>query len=277
MARELAGAFAARGYDGTPALDARLLVAHVLGIDAGQVPLRDDAAVGADVVEQAMAFAHRRAAGEPVARIVGWKEFHGLRIGLSADTLVPRPDTETLVDAVTAERRQGADAPLTILDLGTGTGAILLALLAALPNATGVGVDASPGALATARANAERLGFSGRVRFVEGDWARGVDGGFDVVVSNPPYITTAEIESLAVEVRNFDPHVSLDGGPDGLAAIRTIVADLGRLLGEGGSGFVEIGAGQAAAVAKIAANHGFSTRMITDLAGIERVAFLSRR
>lgn len=273
----MAAVFAARDYDGTPGLDARLLVAHVLGIEADQVPLRDDEPVSDEIAERAMALAERRGAGEPVARIVGWREFHGLRIGLSADTLVPRPDTETLVDAVIAERRDLIGDALTILDLGTGTGAILLALLVAFPHATGVGVDTSAGALAAARSNAERLGLSSRLRLVQGDWASGIDSRFDVVVSNPPYVETAAIESLAVEVRRFDPYVSLDGGADGLDAIRAIVADLGRLLAAGGSGVVEIGAGQAPAVAKLAANHGFSTRMVTDLAGIERVAVLRKR
>jgi release factor glutamine methyltransferase len=278
MARALAAAFAVRGYEGTPALDARLLVAHLLRLSPEAVPLHDEDAVSAGMVAEAAAIAKRRGEGEPVARIVGVREFHGLMFQLSADTLVPRPDTETVVDAALAaiDLRGPRDGPLTILDLGTGSGAILLALLAALPRATGVGVDLAAGAIATARANAGRLGLAAQAEFVQSDWASAIDARFDIVVANPPYIESGTIDTLAVEVSRFDPHVALDGGLDGLRAIRAIAADLGRVLAESGAAFVEIGAGQGPAVREIAAAHDFSARMVNDLTGMERVAVLER-
>jgi release factor glutamine methyltransferase len=210
-----------------------------------------------------------------VARIVGRKEFYGIEVELSPDTLVPRPDTETLVDAVLATRRH--EDAVAILDLGTGSGAILLALLAELPNATGVGVDLSEGAVAAARGNAARLGLAERAAFAVGDWAAGIDRRFDVVVANPPYIESEAIAGLPVEVRDHDPHLALDGGADGLDAVRAILPDLDRVLAENGAAFVEIGFGQGPAVARLAAENRFVSTFRRDLAGIERVAEIGRR
>ena len=268
----------AQGFTATsssPTLDARIIVAHVIGAAPSDLALREDESVGAEAVVRAMVLAARRVAGEPVARIVGEKEFYGLAFGLSPDTLVPRPDTETVVEAVLAAVL--AQAPVTVLDLGTGSGAILLALLAALPNARGLGVDVSAGAIATARANAERLGLSARATFAVGDWADGVAGRFDVITANPPYIETAAIAGLPVEVRDFDPHIALDGGADGLAAFRAVFADLDRVMANGGAAFVEVGAGQAHAVANIARAHRMVTVFRRDLAGILRVVIVRRR
>jgi release factor glutamine methyltransferase len=268
IARDLAGS------SPTAALDARILVAHVVGCTPNELMLRDEMLTTDDMAARIVALAARRAAGEPVARIVGEKEFYGLTFALGPDTLIPRPDTETLVDAVldTADR----DRPLTILDLGTGSGAILLALLASLPKATGVGVDLSLGAIEVASANADRLGLSARAAFVVGDWTSGVAGPFDIVVANPPYIETGEIQELPVDVRDHDPHVALDGGADGLGAYRGIFADLDRVLAEDGAAYVECGAGQARVIAELAQGFGFGARFGHDLAGIERVAILRR-
>ncbi|HEY5081526.1 MAG TPA: peptide chain release factor N(5)-glutamine methyltransferase [Bauldia sp.] len=273
LRREIAGMLAATSP--TAALDARLVVAHVLGWAPNDVLLRDSDRINDAAVLTAEALARRRAGGEPVARVVGEKEFYGLVFDLSPETLVPRPDTETVVDAVLAA--VAADTPAAILDLGTGSGAILVALLTQLPRATGVGVDVSPGALATARRNAEKLGVAPRAVFVAGDWGRGIDRHFDVVVANPPYVASGSIAGLPVEVRDHDPHVALDGGADGLAAIRAILADLDRLLAADGVAFVEIGFDQAPEVRRLAGEHGFACAFQRDLGSIDRVAILRRQ
>lgn len=262
----------------TAALDARILVAHLIGCVPEQLPLRDDEEAGASLAAAAEALAVRRKKGEPIARLTGEKEFYGLRFALSPDTLIPRPDTETLVDAALAVVAEdwSRDATLAILDLGTGSGAILVSLLTQLPNCRGVGIDLAAGAVETARKNAERHGVAGRATFAAGDWTRGIRERFDLVVSNPPYIETADIARLQVDVRDYDPHLALDGGADGLDAIHAIVADLGRVLTENGAALIEIGAGQAETVKALAAAHGFACDFRSDLAGIERVAVLNR-
>lgn len=263
----------------TAALDARVIVAHLLGCVPEQLPLRDEEAVGEDVAAEAIALGGRRAAGAPIARIVGEKEFHGLTFALSPDTLIPRPDTETLVDAALAaiEEEWSRNATLNILDLGTGSGAILIALLVELPNSRGVGIDLSRGAIATAAENAARHGLAERATFSLGDWTRGIKERFDVVVANPPYVETGAIAGLQVEVRDHDPHLALDGGADGFDSIHAIIADLDRILAVGGVALIEIGAGQAETVLGLADAHGFACGFRRDLAGIERVAVLSRQ
>ena len=273
LRREVATTLAA--ISDTAALDARMIVAHALGCTPAEVILRDEEVVGGLAVMRARNAARLRAAGAPVARIVGEKEFYGLRLALSPDTLVPRADTETLVDAVLEVVPR--EAALAILDLGTGSGAILLALLSQLPEASGLGVDRAPGAVATAASNAAALGLAGRAEFAVGDWARGIEVTFDVVVANPPYIRRGEIAALPVEVRDHDPHLALDGGEDGFDAIRVILSDLDRVLAEGGAAFVEVGFDQAAQMPPIAAGYGFATTLRRDLAGIDRVAILSRQ
>jgi release factor glutamine methyltransferase len=273
LLREIAGLLA----DTSPsaALDARLIVAHLLHCRPNDLPLRDLDDVAATDATAIRGLAARRATGEPIARILGEKEFYGLSLILSPETLVPRPDTETVVDAVLASTERSAG--LVILDLGTGSGAILLALLTELPNATGVGIDRSAEAVATAAKNAERLGIARRAQFRAGDWTAGLERRFDLVVSNPPYIARGEIESLPVEVRAHDPHVALDGGADGLDAYRAIFSDLDRVLTAEGRGFFEIGFGQATEVAALAKQSGFGCLFVRDLAGTERVAVLSRQ
>jgi len=263
----------------TAALDARIIVAHLLGCVPEQLPLRDEEEAPASLALEAETFAARRAKGEPVARILGEKEFHGLTFDLSPDTLIPRPDTETLVDAalVVVDADTDRDAPVTILDLGTGSGAILIALLTELPNARGAGIDASVGAVKTAAENAARHGVADRARFAVGDWTKGVRERFDLVVANPPYVETSAIPALPVEVREHDPHLALDGGADGMDGIHAILADLDRALAAGGVAFVEIGAGQAAIVGGLAEAHGFRCTFCRDLAGIDRVAVLRRQ
>lgn len=269
--RDLARRFAAAGLD-SALLDARLIVGATLDLDLTALAAQAQRPLMGEEIAAIEGAALRRLAGEPVARIIGSKEFWGLPLQLSADTLVPRPDTETLVEAalsLCADR----DAPWRIADLGTGSGAILLALLSELPNATGIGTDISAAALATASGNAARCGLAARAAFIACDYAKALRGPFDLVVSNPPYIRSDEIAGLAAEVRDHDPRRGLDGGADGLQAYRALMADAARLLAPEGALLVEIGADQAAGVIALMAASGLvpETAARTDLAGLPRV------
>jgi release factor glutamine methyltransferase len=276
-------AFAAAGLD-TPGLDARRLAAWALAFDDVALLRAPEHPLGPSGCARFADAVRRRLAREPVSRILGEREFHGLRLALGPDTLDPRPDTETLVDGVLAAVRAGriAAAPrVRILDLGTGTGAILLALLARLPEASGLGVDISAQALAVAAANAARAGLADRAMFICSDWLEAVTGRFDIVVANPPYIATGDLAGLDPEVRLFDPARALDGGTDGLAPYRTIAASLPRVLASGGIVAMEVGDGQADAVAGILrdglAPQGFRSEYWRDLSDIARcVALLPR-
>jgi release factor glutamine methyltransferase len=257
--RAWAAEFRRRGIE-TPELDARLLVGHALGLDHAALVAADARPLGAEAEGAIAVLARRRLAGEPVARILGHKEFWSLALRLDAATLVPRPETETVVEAALAA--VDANGPrartLRIADLGTGSGAILLALLSELPNAVGVGTDKSPRALAVARGNASRLA-PGRASFVACDMAAALRGAFDIVVSNPPYVATADFATLAPEVRDFDPRLALDGGPDGLRLYRAIAASAPALLAADGALIVELGAGQAEPVAALFAAAGLAS------------------
>jgi len=278
IGRILRAAFAGDDRAANAERDARLLVGHALGLDATGLVVHGGRRIEPSDVARAMAYAERRKAGEPVARIIGEKDFWTLRLALSPETLVPRPDTETVVSAaldwVRAARRESD--PIAILDLGTGSGAILLALLSELPNARGVGLDRSFGAARTARENAVHHGLDARARFVTGDWANALSGRFDLVVSNPPYIPSADIGALAVDVRVHDPDIALDGGFDGLAAYRIILNSLDPLLASDGMAALEVGAGQADSVAALALQRGFEASQVRDIAGIDRVVKLRR-
>jgi len=258
MRRALAQMFLAAGLD-SPDLDARILVGHALSLD--HAALAASAAQPLDAGQRAAiaAFAQRRLAHEPVARIIGGKEFWSLQLGIDAATLVPRPETETVVEAALAAVDTGGSRmrPLRVCDIGTGSGALLLALLTELPNATGVGTDISSAALATARSNARRLGLA-RAAFAACDMAAALRGPFDLVVSNPPYIATGDIVALAPEVRDFDPRAALDGGADGFDCYRAIAAAVPALIAPGGALVVELGAGQAEAVAALFATAGLA-------------------
>jgi release factor glutamine methyltransferase len=276
--KEVAARFTAAGI-ATPALDARLLIADALGIEAGALFTRPDAPLG-EGAARVRAHAARRLAGEPVARIRGRREFWGLDFELSAATLVPRPETETVVSATLAWcRRAGrGHEPLALLDLGTGSGAILVALLTELPAARGLGIDIAPAALITAARNAARHGVRTHAAFVAGQWAAPLRGRFDIVVANPPYIRTSDILTLAPEVRTHDPLAALDGGPDGLTAYRALVPGLESLLKTGGMAALEVGQGQAASVAGLLAEFGLAhTETVHDLSGIGRVVVATRK
>lgn len=271
-----AGGALARTDIAEPRRLARRLIAAALGLSAAEVFAHPERALTpADEARLAQMLA-RTLAREPLSRIVGAREFWGLDFLLSADTLDPRPESETVVEAVVA-RLPDRERAYRFLDLGTGTGCLLLALLGEFPRATGIATDIAPGAVRTARHNAALLGFAGRAAFFAGNWAEAVAGRFDVVVANPPYIATATIAGLAPEVRDHDPHHALDGGMDGLAAYRAIAADLPRLLPPGGLVAVEIGAGQADHVAAILAQRALAIDgFLPDLAGIVRCVVARR-
>ena len=269
--RTLTAGFRAASID-TAELDARALMCAALGLDL--TGLIASAARGLTVaeIERLEDFAGRRLAGEPVARIIGTKEFWGLPLKLSADTLVPRPDTETVVALGLDILRATTISRPRIVDLGTGSGAILLALLSELPNALGVGTDISQYALRTARKNAAALGLAGRAGFVACDYGAALSGSFDLIVSNPPYVRSSDIAGLAREVREHDPHRALDGGEDGLGAYRRLIPEATRLLGMGGALVVEAGYGQSGQIQALMRAEGLtlSRSPKIDLAGIPR-------
>lgn len=260
---------AAAGVD-SPALDARLLIEHALGLSREDLLVRADEPVPPEDAVLVDALVERRAAREPVGRIVGERAFWTLDLSLAPATLEPRPDTETIVECV-LDALPDRSASVSILDLGTGTGCILLALLAELPNATGLGIDISAEAVETAAANAARNGLAGRAGFRTGVWGAGIGERFDVVVSNPPYIPSADIAALDPEVRDHDPRRALDGGSDGLDAYRVIAAELPGLLKDGGVAALEIGQGQADDVRRLLESAGLQVvETRRDLSGIER-------
>lgn len=269
----VAQSFRAGGVEEAEA-DARVLIGHALHLDRARLIAQSDRILEAREVTVISALATRRLRREPVSRIVGQKEFWSLPIFVTPDVLVPRPETETVVEAaLDFVIRSGLRLEkLRVLDIGTGSGVLLLALLNELKNAIGTGTDVSSAALDVARANAARCRLDSRCNFVVCNIATGVEGPFDLIVSNPPYIAHDEIETLAPEVRDYDPRVALDGGQDGLDAYRSIAGDAKRILAPGGRLFVELGAGQDEQVRALFTKAGLSPGIPRkDLAGIPRV------
>lgn len=238
----------------TPALDARLLFQHVTAMSREDLILDDARIIASEPSEQFRALIKRRSGREPVSRIIGSREFYGRSFTVTPAVLDPRPDTETLIDAALKLMPEQA----RILDLGTGSGAIVITLLAERPDVRGVTVDISSAALAVALCNAEALGVANRLTLLEGDWFAPVTGQFDLILSNPPYIPARDIPSLSPDVRNFDPALALVGGDDGLDPYRIIAAHAARHLSAGGHVAVEIGAGQEADIARMFSEQGFA-------------------
>jgi release factor glutamine methyltransferase len=271
--RALAAHFKSGGIESAE-LDARMLVGAVLGLDLTGMITAAGRILSSGESLRLEDFARRRLAGEPVARILGHKEFWGLPLQLTPATLVPRPDTETVVElGLEMLRADGAlDRPLRIADLGTGSGAILLALLSELPGAHGFGTDISAEALQTAHGNAARAGLADRATFMACDYATGLPGPFDLIVSNPPYIRSADIGGLAAEVRDHDPIAALDGGADGLDAYRALVPQAAGLLAPGRALVVEAGEGQSRQIEGLMTAAGLTPAGApkADLAGIQR-------
>jgi len=254
----------------SPALDARLLLQHALAIDAATVIGYPERRMDADEGERFDDLVARRCRREPLAYITGRREFWSLPFAVTADTLVPRPDSETLVEAV-LDRYADRGAPLSVLDLGTGTGCLLLAILSEYPIARGSGVDISAGAVAVARANADYLDLGDRAEFSLGNWAVGLSEFFDIVVANLPYVPANDRETLAPEVAEHEPEGAVFGGADGLDPFRLVIPDLSRLLAIGGVAFLEIGAGQLDAITALVQNNGLQIIEIKeDLSGHPR-------
>jgi release factor glutamine methyltransferase len=272
---DAAARLAAAGIE-SPRREARLLLALALDIDSAALLPGEREISDAEQIHFAALLA-RRLQREPYSRIAGKREFWSLDLALSPDTLDPRPDSETLIEAALAHIPDRA-APLTVIDFGTGSGALLLALLTELPSATGIGIDLLPGAAAMARANAESLGLAARARFVAGEWGGAVAASADVILANPPYLNSTALAELAPEIADYDPPAALDGGADGLAAYRSLAGDVARLLRPSGLAFLEIGLGQADAVAAIMAANGLILRgSYADLSGVARCLVFVKR
>lgn len=261
-------------------LEARILVEGLTDTTRTDALTTPDRPIPVEQVEAVRSALARRAACEPVHRILGWREFYGLRLELSPETLEPRPDTETLVDLAVpfAEARMKITGACRILDLGTGTGAIALALLKTVPGSVATGVDISPAALATAARNADMNGVGGFFATLCSDWFERVEGEFDLIVSNPPYIATGVWKALDRQVREFDPRRALDAGDDGLEAYRAIARRVGKHIAPGGTVAVEVGYDQSAAVTGIFAQKGLClARTRHDLGGHERALGFTTR
>ena len=263
------------GIEGAAA-DGRILAAAAFGLSREDMLRYPDMPLDPGKTETFEKFIDRRVAREPVSRILGKREFRSLEFDIVPATLDPRPDSETLVEAV-LERAAGLRQAPRLLDIGTGSGCLLLSVLHELPTATGVGTDIDPTALDCARRNASKLELSGQADFVATSWAEGVAGSFDIVLSNPPYIATGEVSHLAPEVAVYDPISALDGGADGLDAYRALSSRIGPVLAEDGVVMLEIGVGQAEGVEAVFATAGFDLiAKRIDLAGRERALLFSR-
>ncbi len=252
-----------------PRREARILLAHALGVEQDALP-----SFGLVPERLGYDFADRRAAHEPLAYIIGQREFWSLMFKVSPVTLIPRPDSETLIEAA-LDARPDRSLIRHILDLGTGTGCLLLAALSEYPEAFGIGVDFVPEAALLARDNARALHMQDRAAFLVGDWASALNGRFDLILANPPYISHDGIARLMPEVAWHEPHLALDGGRDGLSAYRTIIGCLPALLAPKGLAILELGQGQAEAVTALARHTGFSASCREDLAGIPRAIIIN--
>lgn len=258
-----------------PRLDARLLLAHALDAPEERFYGREDDPLNVDASRRFEALTIRRADREPVSRIIGRRGFWDLELELAPATLDPRPDTETLVERA-LEAFPDRDAALRMLDLGTGTGCLLLAVLGAYPNARGIGTDLAGECVAVATRNAERAGLAGRAAFRQSDWTAEIEGIFDVIMCNPPYIPAGDIDGLEPEVARHDPRLALDGGPDGLDCYRRVLPEMAALLAQNGRIFLEIGADQRQGVEALARACPLDVvDTVADLGGRDRCVILT--
>ena len=269
LLQDAIGALKTAGFE-SPALEARALASGVLGLSREDMLAEPRRGIDASAQHRFNDAVYRRAAREPYARIIGEREFWSLNLTLGPETLIPRPESETVVEAV-LEHIPDRRRELTILDLGTGSGCLLLALLSELPAAHGLGIDCAEGAATVAKANAARLGLASRAAFVAGNWGRALNGPFDIIVCNPPYVAEGDRLGLEPEVRDFEPPRALFAGADGLAAYREVVPEIARLLASGGVSVLELGAGQLDCVTGLLNQSGLFTGPVRcDLAGIPR-------
>jgi release factor glutamine methyltransferase len=275
--REVSSRLAPAGVP-EPRREARLLVAAATGLSQAALIADPERPISQSEAGRLAELARRRAAREPLSRILGWREFWSLRFALGPDTLDPRPDSETLIEAALDWLGSGRTRPLKVLDLGSGTGCLLLALLSELPAAEGLGIDASAGAVAAARHNAQALGLGPRTRFVTGIWGEGIEERFNIILCNPPYVAADEIARLEPEVARFDPKLALCGGADGLDSYRVLARQLPGLLAPDGGAFVEIGLGQAAAARSLFEAGGLAVLASrSDLAEVPRCLVLGQQ
>lgn len=269
------GAIYARLKEKLDETEARYLIRHHAGFQWADLIASQDLEISGDILSKIEHDLQRRLKGEPLSRIHGTREFWGMEFALSPETLDPRPDTEVLVERALAHF--GDKPPETILDLGTGTGCILISLLKEWPQAQGVAVDLSFGAIQTARQNAEMHKVADRIRFICGSWADSINGCFDLILSNPPYIRHEEIKNLSPEVQNHDPILALDGGNDGLDPYRKIFSSLPVLLKSHGRAFLEIGFDQEEDMKRLSKEYRIRMETIfPDYAGRPRVVDISR-
>ncbi len=281
--RRLMADFRGAGIE-TPGLDARLLVLHVTGLSHAALVSSPERPLAKNEAQRLAACAARRLAGEPVSRIIGRRAFFGRDFLITPDVLDPRPDSETLIEAALAVARleEFCGRALRIADAGTGSGALIITLLAELPAAVGLGVDISFAALKVARENARRLGVSGRLVLAQSQWLAAAGGPFSLMVANPPYVAAGEIAGLAREVREHDPGLALDGGPDGLDPYRILAGQAAGLLRPGGFAIWEAGQGQAQDIVAICQEAGFAPDaalpvLWRDLGGVERAVVLRKK
>ena len=258
------------GIEEAAALEARLLVAHALGIPKEAILRYPEQAFDAPAVECLQGLLHRRLRREPISHLLGCREFWSLPFRVTPNTFDPRPDSETLISAA-LDHYSDNKTTLRMLDLGTGSGCLILALLSEFPYATGLGVDISSTVLSVAKSNASALGLQKRACFLMGDWGKGINEKFDLIISNPPYIPGPEIDRLQPEIALYESRIALDGGIDGLACYRKLVPDLIRLLQPSGTILLEVGDGQSEAVVRILTQFGLEvTRVQKDFCGISR-------
>lgn len=252
-----------RAHIETASMDARIILQYVLGVTREELLLDNDRELSPRQYDTYQALLEKRQMRQPVSHLIGKREFWGMLFKVTPDTLDPRPDSETLIEAILS-RMPAREAEMKVLDLGTGTGCLLLTVLSEYPNAQGTGVDVSTGALKVARDNAMNLGLGGRAQFVSSCWGNELDETFDLIISNPPYIPTGAIASLAPEVSQWEPKLALDGGPDGMNCYRAIVAQLPRLLAQDGLAVFEIGIGQAKELETLVQSHGLKVAGTKD-------------
>lgn len=275
LLKDAAVRLAAAGLEGAQR-EARLLMMEAAGLDRTAVFMHPERELDPAAIARLRALVSRRARREPMAHILGRREFWSLAFKVTADTLDPRPDSETLVQAV-LDQVDDREAPLRLVDFGTGTGCLLLALLHELRNARGLGIDASGQALEVARENADALGLALRAAFRRGDWDEEVGPAFDILVSNPPYIPSGEIDALQPEVARYEPRLALDGGADGLLAYRRLAPAAARLLAPGGLTAFEVGIGQGDSVVRIMQAAGLRhIATVRDLGGIQRCVLVRK-
>ena len=267
--QQLSDELAAAGIE-EPRLEARMLMSFAAGLEQSRIIGYPEDEIAADTAAKLNNLAERRKTGEPIAYITGQKEFWSLNFKVSEETLIPRPDSETLIEAVLAKLPDKSASP-RILDLGTGSGCLLMALLSELPNATGLGVDINPETCEIARENAEQFGLTSRAKIKTNDWMTGLDGEFDIIISNPPYIVESEIAALEPDVKKFEPHLALSGGADGLSAYRLIAAQCRAHLPPNGLLAVECGMGQVTDIKGIFEKNNLMVKNVhKDIANVER-------